>query len=283
MSVFTADPNQFLFRYTNAAAPATSPGTSVTPGATNAEGSATVIATGANIASDCYWLLLAIHGGNTTATSKMHLIDIGVDPAGGTSYQWLVQNLQCGSSSAFQAGAIWIPVPLFIKTGGQVAVRIQGLSGTAGTVIVLAKFLGKPTRPELCQHLTKSETLGTIASSCGTAVTPGTSAAEGAWTSIGTTGFQWRFAIPTLQMNDTSTAAATVFMDVAYGDASNKVMIAENLPVCLPGTAEVAQSNLLALIAEGWCDIPSGATIYVRLSTSIATAETCNVLVTGLG
>lgn len=281
--MLAARPNVFRWWYATTSAPTGTPGVSVTPGASNAEGSATVLATSSNITEDCYGVWLYISGGNTSAQVKNHLLDIGVDPAGGTSYEWLVQNLGVGSSASPSAGGRELFVPLFIPAGSQVAVRIQGNNATAGTVRVWAIFYGRPTRPEMVWAGTYSENLGTIATSCGPAVTPGTSGAEGSWVNIGTTTRRLHWLYAGLQMNDSSTTAQMILMDVAINAGGTRQVIIEHWPLFLPGTAEVIQdpgiSGRPILV-----DIPPGSNLDVRLSTSIATADGAyNVNLVGLG
>jgi len=276
--------SHFQWRYTNQSGPSTTPGTSVTPGASGSEGSWTQIASAANIAENVHGLYLWITGGATSTASKPHLLDIGVDPAGGTSYTAIVSNLECGGSGTAAQGGVDMFLPLFIPAGSQVAVRVQGQNATAGTVRVCAIFYGKGRHPEAGRSFRKSETLGTVAGSSGVAVTPGTSGAEGAWVQIGTTGFRWRYCLPTFQLDDASTNAQQIFFDVAYGDASNKVIIAENVSAGLPGTTEAMWCGLASAAHDLYCDIPSGVNIYVRCSTTLATADSnYDFLVTGLG
>lgn len=284
MSVVLGSPSNFRWRFSNQTTPTSTPGTSVTPGTSGAEGSATQIASSANIANDVYGILFFISGGFTAAQSKMHLLDIGYDPAGGTSWTWLVNNIQCGSSGSADNGGLSFYVPLFIPSGSAVAVRIQGGNATPGTVRVWATFYGKPTRPELVPKLSKSETLGSITASRGVAVTPGVSSAEGSWTSIGTTTFPWRYILPTLQVDDSTANSAQIYMDVAYGDSTNKTIICENLQFGVPGSDERMLHHMAARVAELWQDIPSGAELWVRLSINIGTADSnYAVLLTGLG
>lgn len=281
------DPSRFQWQYSNATAPNSNPGTSVTPGASNAEGSATVIATGSNIAEDVYGVLLVVSQGSTATAIKNHLLDIGFDPAGGTSYDWIVENLGVGSSggvSAGQARALWLPI--FIPAGSQVAVRIQGNNATAGTVNVWATFFGRPSHPEQVWAATYSENIGTITTSAGPdlGTNVGQSAAEGTWVSIGTCSQRLRYLLPCVQMNDSSTNAQMIFLDVAVGTTGSNTSILQNLPVGLPGTSEIMGSPLHAVAPLLYCDIPAGSEICVRASTTLATRDNAlNVNLVGLG
>lgn len=94
MGLFTPPLSAFNWTYDNwGANPAATIGTSVTPGASNAEGSWTQVASSANIAEDVYWIYFQIHTGATATAAKPQLLDIGVDPAGGTSYTAIISDM----------------------------------------------------------------------------------------------------------------------------------------------------------------------------------------------
>lgn len=255
----------YNFTYDNwGANPSSTAGTSVVPGASNAEGAYTAIASSANIAQDCYWIYMQVHSGSTSTAAKNHLLDIGVDPAGGTSYSAIISNLQVGASPTLaQAGAREWCFPFFIKAGSSVAVRIQGSNATAGTVRVMMRFYGQPTRPEAVPVGSISQTFGTITNSNGQSFTPG-NAADGSWADLGaTTTPLWWWQLGYGIDNGTITAEYT-YIDVAWGDASNKHVM---FRVMHGGTTSetcglAAQTQMLACAAYN--PVPAGANIYVR-------------------
>lgn len=276
--------SSFAFTYDNwGANPATTIGTSVVPGASNAEGSWTQIASGANIAQDCYWLYVQIHTGATSASAKNHLLDIGIDLAGGTSYTAFLSNLAVGASPALSAaGAREFIFPIYIPAGASVAVRIQGSAATAGTVRCAARFYGNPSRPEVVPVGQFSQTFGTITSSNGTSVTPG-NAADGSWVDLGAvTDPLWWFQLGYQIDNATITDEYTYF-EVAWGDASNKHTM---FKVMHGGTTSetcglAAQTQMLACAAYN--PVPAGANIYVRARCNNAPDTGYNVTVVGIG
>ena len=114
----------FNWWYSLQTTPSTTPGVSVTPGS-GSKGSYVQLASGANLVNDVYGLLLWIVAGNTTATIRDILLDIGIDPAGGTSYAQLggINNIfvpQAGN--AVQGGRMFY-FPLFIKAGQSVGAQ----------------------------------------------------------------------------------------------------------------------------------------------------------------
>lgn len=283
MSLLCMGVPRFTWKYSNMSTASTTPGTAITPGASNAEGSWTQIATAANIANDVYGILLWIAGGNTSATAKNHLLDIGLDPSGGTSYTEKISNVVCGQSSNAVNGGIWFYFPFFIKAGSSVAVRIMGLAATAGTVRVGATFYGKPVNPERVLTGQYSETIGTVASSGGTSFTPGNSNAEGTWVSLGTTTRNLWWHQLGVQINNSTTTSLAYKIDLAYGDATNKTMIIENLDVVLPGTAEQTTIPNYNAMIEGFCEVPAGSTLYVRGTCSGTAVTGWNALCVSIG
>jgi hypothetical protein len=276
--------SSYGFKYDNwGANPSATMGTSVIPGASNAEGSWTQIASSADISADCYWLFITVHSGNTSAQQKDHLIDIGVDPAGGSSYAAVVSNIVCGLTVSSPGAGYRFTFPLFVKSGSSVAVRAQGNNATAGTVRVMAKFYGQPSNPEAVPVGQFSETIGAITNSQGVGFTPG-NAADGSWQSLGTTTsalWWWQLAF---QVSDSTMTAELAFIDLAYGDATNKTNI---LRLCHASTSttESAQENSAANVffADCFCPVPSGATIYVRGRCSDAPDTGYNAVAIGIG
>lgn len=263
--------------------PASTIGTAVTPGASNSEGSWTQIASSANIAEDVLAFYIQVHTGATATAQKDHLIDIGVDPAGGTSYTAVISNLDVGETpSLAQAGNREFAFPFFIKAGSSVAVRVQGNNATAGTVRVAARFYGRPSRPEAFPVGQYSETLGTVSGSAGQSFTPG-NAADGSWADLGaTTRDLWWWQLGYGISNATITAEYT-YIEVAFGDATNKVTI---FKVMHGGTTSetcglAAQTQLLAWAA--YQPVPAGSHIYVRGRCNNAPDTGYHATVVGIG
>ena len=69
------------------------------------------------------------------------------------------------------------------------------------------------------------------------------------------------------------------FFDLAYGDATNKHIIIENLPQFNPGTAEMSGNPLWL---NGFWEVPAGGTLYVRGSAS-GTRQTTEAVAVGIG
>src|SRR6185369_2105964 len=138
--------SSYGFTYNNwGTNPGNAPGSIPTAGTSNAEGTFLQIASTSNIAQDCYWLAIKVMGGGINATQVDHLLDIGVDPAGGTAYSAVISNIVCGASGTVtsQQTTPMVVFPIFIKAGSSVAARTQ-TQGSAANCRVVAKFWGQP-------------------------------------------------------------------------------------------------------------------------------------------
>lgn len=168
--------NSFEFAVSNQAAPsAASYGTSITPGANDAKGSYTQLLTA--LSDDCYGVVVGITGAAVSANAKPALVDIGADPAGGSSYSIIIPDLNGsatrGWTSALVTG-IWYYFPLYVKAGSSLGARAQVGNATAGTIRVFVKLFGRPTHPENLKFGTYVDAIGVdSANSRGTAVTAG--------------------------------------------------------------------------------------------------------------
>lgn len=275
--------NAFLWHFSNFTTPSATPGTAVTPGISNAEGAWTQVATGANMAYDTCLMYIAVGGGALTAVAKMHLLDIGVDPAGGTAYTPIISNISCGQSQAVTTGWDEFVFPIFVKAGSSVAVRVQGSHTVAGTVRVVADFFGRPTHPDMVPCGTYSETIGTITGSVGPTIVAGNNA-EGAWTSIGTTAkdmWSWQLGF---QLNNGTITATYYSVDLAYGDATNKEIILEDVLYGFYGTAEIKASTLMGRsLVNKIRYVPGGSTLYVRIRCNTTPIAGSTVTVIGIG
>jgi hypothetical protein len=283
--LFVPGLSAYNFTYDNwGSNPASTIGTAVTPGASNAAGSWTQVASSANIAQDVYWIYFQVHTGSTAAAAKPQLLDIGVDPAGGTSYVAVISNVQVGMSpSLAQAGNREFCFPMYIKGGSSVAVRIRGANATAGTVRVPIRFYGQPTRPDAVPRGTFSETLGAdTGTSLGTSITPG-NAADGSWVDLGaTTQDLWWWQLGYCINNGTVTAEYT-YIEVAKGDGSNKHTLFKMMH---GGTTSescglAAQTQLLSCAAFN--PVAGGTHLYARGRTNNAPDSGYNVTLTGVG
>ena len=166
--------------------PAAAYGHSVTPG-NNVMGTWVQMVAGASLTEDVWFIMINVNSGAVSAASRDMLIDIGVDPAGGSSYVVKIPYLLASSSAPYNVshGGCWFGFPLRIKAGSSIAARAQVNNATVGTVRVLAWVYGQPRRPETTRTGSFVRSFGqTTGSSSGTTTVPGTTA-DGTWVQLG--------------------------------------------------------------------------------------------------
>lgn len=259
----------------------TNGGTAVAPGASNAQGAWTQLLAAAAFEAD--GVAVGISGGNTSAVSKMHLLDIGVDPAGGTSYAPIVADMACGMSSATASGGSQWWFPLRIPAGASIAARIRGSAATAGTCLVRVELRGRASRPEQRRVGAYSATLGAqTASSLGTAFVPDANAAKGAWALLGTTSrplWWWQIGV---QCDNSNMSTRVFHIDLAHGDASNKTLILSDVLVS-GNSAEVLTVHGMHKMMDAYCEVPAGVAVYVRGACNNTPEAGWNATATGIG
>jgi hypothetical protein len=264
MTLHIANQQPTWFTYDNFGAnPAATFGTSITAGAANAEGSWGSVATGTNLSRDIEGLYIQIHSCSAATNVRPLSVDVGVDPAGGTTYTEKISNLNGGFSGVpGGTGIAAYYFPLSIKRGSQVAVR-GSTNFTGITARVACKFYG--AQPELMRPKGMyCETLGAGATGVyGTVFTPG-NAADGSWVSLGTTTRDhWWWQLGYNVYNTVITAEHT-YIDLAYGDANNKRIIKRL--VHFATTSEVVGAVMAnhLLWEECYFPVPRGTEIFVR-------------------
>lgn len=277
--------SDWSFTYDNlGATPTTTPGGLVTAGGSANTESTTplVLATGANLSQDIYWLEIIVHSSSGTGDRQI-LLDLGVDPAGGTSYTYVISNIVCGNNATVTglAPGHCFVFPFFIKSGSQVACRIQ-CSQASITCRVIARFYGLPSNPMVVPRGSFSETIGTITNSSGVTITPG-NAADGSWQLIGTTTkAMWWWQLGYSIANGTITGEVT-FIEVARGDGSNKHIFFKTQH--LGNVAETVGDLLIANKSHlnAFCHVPGGTGIYARGRCNNAPDTGYNVNMIGIG
>lgn len=263
------------------ATPAGNNGIAVTPGASNAEGTYTQILSA--LAQDIFGLWLWCNSGATASQSKQHLLDIGVDPAGGSSYVAIISNIPMGGSAAYSvtdSGQQFF-FPVFVKTGSTVAVRIQGSNATAGTVRVNLKGYGQPTASYALPVGQYSETIGTITNSSGVSFTPG-NAADGTWVSLGTTTralWWWQLGY---QIDNGTVLGNFTYVELGIGTSGAQTVIQRLMNQSTTSETTSAFSSRLLWPECYWPTAP-GETLWVRGRSNAAPETGWNALAVGIG
>lgn len=285
MPLYSPEHSSSMWIYDNwGANPSATIGTNITSGSANSKGSWTSIATGSNINRHVYAMYLQLHTGSTATTLRPLLFDVGIDPAGGTSYTTIIPNVLCGNSPALTAaGNREFYFPIRIPKGSQVAIRSQSVGAT--NTRFAARFYGELSRPEMFPYGFYADSFGADeASSQGTSITPG-NATDGAWTLIGTTSrpiWWWQLGY---QIWNTTITAEYTYLDLGYGDgtaAGTKTIFRMMHGGTTSETCGLAaQTHLLSIAA--YTPVPAGRNIYVRGRTNNAPDSGYQVAAIGIG
>lgn len=264
--------------------PAAAIGATVTP-AQNSKGSYAQVFTA--LARNCYFLSININSNNVAAAARNTLVDIGIDPAGGTSYTVLIPDLLGSCASALGAlsttagHGIWYHFPIWIPAGATVGARASVNNATVGTLRVRCKAYGSPRDRSLVKVGTRVTAYGiTGASSAGTTITSGTTS-EGTWTSLGSIAHRNWWWQAGMGVSDSTMSALMYYMDLGVGDGSNKFVVIENEEVLTSGSEALSKLGIIA-----GCEFltpASGQTVYGRLQCSGNADASLSMAAYGLG
>lgn len=254
-------------------------GTQVTPGVTNADGTAVTLLSA--LAHDAHRIVVYVSGFFLSTAAHYTLLDILQDRAGGTSWASFIDDLTvgfCVATGNGVASGVYFDFPVFIPAGTSIGAqaRTSHSAATAGQVSVWA--FGEPSRPDMWWCGQGVETLGvTAASSRGTSIAPGGSGAWGSWTSVGSTTAH-RYGAIALGTNGTDAAQAASIVAFQIGEGSQPIA---GCPIQWR-TGQTTESGIAA--GPGgpiWCDIAAGSQLQVR-GKSNTTAENWDVALYGV-
>ena len=170
-------------------------GTGVTAGNSNADGSSVGILS--SLAHDCEYLVLGITGFGASSINSSTLLDILIDPAGGTTWDStpLISDLLAGYTAALDLDAssnifgvsLMYHFPLWIPAGASIGARARTAhtSDLSGRIVAYAAGGNRNPASWWCGQ--KVETVGTFntGASIGQAHTPGASGAYSSWADLG--------------------------------------------------------------------------------------------------
>lgn len=254
-------------------------GTSVTSGTANNKGTAVSLISGASVTDDVFGISILFSGGSSNAAVRNFLADILVDPAGGSSWTTIINNL-CFHGPSLAVGGYWFYFPLFIKNGSSIGVQTQ-CSNASTACRCAVRLYCRPSRPDSIKVGSIVETFGaTTASSDGTAITPGTNAMGSYTASLGTTVHDlWWWQIG-CGLNNATQSSVTYLFDAA-ADATTKVLLTENV-MSSGNTSEQSKKNSMGSRLP-YRYIKAGNTIYARAACIGTPDSGGTVVVYGLG
>jgi hypothetical protein len=164
-------------------------GTSVTSGASNADGTAVALI-GTALTHDVEWIEIFAHTNSGAGVSSSTLLDILIDPAGGTSWADFILSLPAGFLSTLSVsvmGGRWWAFPVWIPAGATIGAKARNETGSTRAVTVGIWTRGGVRQPGHWWCGQRVDAYGDDrATSKGTVVTPDAATnTYGAWTSIG--------------------------------------------------------------------------------------------------
>ena len=265
--------------FTTAVPATTTYGSTFTPGASNADG--TAVDTGVTLAQDVQLIVIGIGGTAVSAANTPTLMDLLVDPSGGTSWSTLIADLVCGYSrntGASDPYTLYYTFPLFIKAGSKLGIQARsGHTVPAANATCGIWVFGQPSRPGMWWCGQAVEGVGiTPASSSGTAVTPGSSNSWGSWTSIGspTTAAFGALQFATNAADNTQNTGSYHF-EVGYG--STRLALA---PFQQAGGTSESRASFGPWLVNN-VDVPAGTQMQVRGMASGATIDAYDIAIYG--
>lgn len=266
--------NTYQYRISNMVnqRPVAAWGTSIpSASAGNTYGSWTEIIANTVIVHDLHRVSIMICNTASAGVSVPSVIDIGIDPTGGTSYEVLIPKLSSHGASTLTEGGILYNFPLLVPAGASVAARLMMLNTSAQTARVWFQGWGRPSHPELSLYGTVVHAMGNDGNTLGTAVTAGTTS-DGTYTLIKettNTDYFWTQFGFNLSTADTGWASLVYHCDVAHGNST--VQKADLITGTVATTTSEQQTTSSPYFC--WTNIPAGSNVYARLQVS-GTADT---------
>lgn len=261
------------------AVPSSSLGTSVTPGTVDYGSWA---GAGSALTHAAYGIRIHCHDNYTNGAFRATCLTLGYDPAGGTSYTSLINDMLVGSAGSITGGgaggSLDFYFPVFIPSGSTLAFKAYGNVATAFRAAY--QVYQCPVSPESLKVGTFVETIGATAPT-GTAVTAG-STAEGSWTILGTTSAAlWYWQIGLGQTAGGSGGAKGYAVDLAVGTGGNYNIILEDQHFEEDATERLADMG--ARSPGSYYPVPAGASLYARVACSAVPSGTMAVAAYGVG
>jgi hypothetical protein len=229
------------------------------------------------LARDACLISVRIAGTAAAANITGTLADLLIDPAGGTSWAPLVDDLVCGGEPSVTTGvrdySAAYTFPLWIPAGASIGIQARRRTAGISTSRAMAWVYGEPRRPELWWCGQGVESLGiNAASSSGTSHTPGAVGAYSAWATIGTSTRRYGAAQFGVNVSNAVQSSASYYWQIGTGSTQ------------LPGspTFYVQGDTNEAVCRYGagqplFCDVPAGTAIQCRSQCSIVSPQAFDV------
>lgn len=274
MGLLTAAPIWANYVDNMPSTPSNNVGTQVTAGANNADG--TAVSALSALAFDVELLQIGVQGFAAAAGNGSTLLDIMIDPAGGTSWAPLIDDLLAGMTAAANLGSAitaphWYMFPLWVPAGASVGLQARTAHSATLSGRVILRAWGGNRNPGSWWCGQKVTSLGIDdANSKGTDHTPGNTGALSSWADLGAVlpidagAAQWAF------QGDDDGDQQTRMYRLEFG--AGATMIGGPLH----GGTGTGETGVSFPRAPGFCNIPAGTQLQVR-GTCNSTADTIDV------
>lgn len=276
MSLIVKPPSWGHCSHNITGSPTANAGTTITAGANNADGSSAALLT--NVSHDVEFLVIGFHSYNVSTGNGSTLVDILIDPAGGTTWSTdpvindLLAGQTLGTGNALPITQ-WYFFPLWIKSGCSIGARAR----TAHTATIAGKVIafayGGNANPASWWCGQSVESIGiNAAASQGTNHTPGNTGAFSAWANLGSTLSKPCGALQFgVQGTNTDTTQANNAYHFEFGVASTRLAV----PPILRCT-NTSEAGWAAPTGPIFCALPDATQLQVR-GTCGGTAEALDV------
>lgn len=243
-------------------------GTAMTAGANNADGTAVSLLSA--LAHDVEMVGISVSAFSGVDTVSSVLMDLLIDPAGGTSWAELIPDLMIGysvqvnllSTTLGNGMPLWYWFPIWIKAGSSVGAmaRAAHSSTVTGRVVIFA-FGGNRNPGSLwCGQKVTSVGINP-SSSQGTSHTAGASGSYSSWANLGSTlatdGYAYQWAVQG-EIDSTSTSTASSPYHFQFGYSSTKIG-----PTIVKGISN-NECGMVFPATTMWHRFPAGTQLQVR-------------------
>jgi hypothetical protein len=239
-------------------------GTTVSAGANNADGTTVTLLTA--LAHDVELLMISMCNYCSDGSLVDTLADILIDPAGGTSWVSLIDDLLANSENSAQLACSSYAFPVWIPAGASVGARARNSSTGTSSGSIHIQAYGGNANPGSWWCGQKVTSIGVNpASSRGTNVTPGVSGAWGSWTDLGSPLPYHAGAIQYGAQGETGTAWTSRTYKFQFGVSDTKIGPA------FGRTTTSKEGGYSSVTGPIFASIPAGSQLRVRGLTSSTT------------
>lgn len=287
MGLLIQPPPYAGFRVSNLpAAPSAIMGTTITPSTTvNTFGSWAQVLSA--LAAPLEGLLVCMNSYLGAATIDRSMIfEIGIDPAGGSSYTTIIPSIVAGNISGSLiglGGGRGFNFPIHIPAGATVAIRAMAANTSGSTVTAFVQGYGRFSASAAWMVGQYAEAIGAVtASSRGTVFTP-SNGSFGSWQSLGTSVrpcFWWQIGTA---VADTSITAIYVHVEIAFGNTTNKDKL---MDFTIGGNTSEHVADLLYMNMSPhncFAPLPAGTEFFARGRASGTPDSNYSVALIGIG